>query len=131
MTRHHREYADFFTDFDIPWYERAPAGAALPFMAIAALFGCEPEEKSSSENDNREPYCSVDMGYYQAACDGDADGDGVRNADDLCPTVEGYNSPKYKGCPPPDSDEDGLNDEEDRCPNTPEPTEGEVLMAKL
>ena len=51
---------------------------------------------------------------------GDEDGDGVVNRDDICPGTD----PKYDvdefGCPLLlDTDRDGIPDEQDRCPDTP------------
>ena len=47
----------------------------------------------------------------------DADGDGVADKDDSCPTVAG---PKEnKGCPWPDTDGDGVADKDDACPTVP------------
>ncbi|MGZ3438182.1 MAG: OmpA family protein, partial [Polyangia bacterium] len=52
----------------------------------------------------------------------DADGDGVPDAQDLCPTEpedrDGF--PDDDGCPDPDNDGDGIPDAADRCPNEPE-----------
>jgi hypothetical protein len=49
----------------------------------------------------------------------DADGDGVPDASDACPTVPG--SPSDNGCPPEgpdDRDGDGVADTSDRCPDS-------------
>ncbi len=46
---------------------------------------------------------------------GDADGDGVNDKTDKCPTVAGLS--RYQGCPIPDTDNDGINDEMDKCPS--------------
>jgi hypothetical protein len=44
----------------------------------------------------------------------DADGDGITDKDDKCPTVAG---PKENaGCPWPDTDGDGVLDKDDKCP---------------
>ncbi len=47
----------------------------------------------------------------------DTDGDGINDEEDKCPTVKGL--AKYQGCPIPDTDKDGINDEEDKCPTVP------------
>jgi outer membrane protein OmpA-like peptidoglycan-associated protein len=47
----------------------------------------------------------------------DTDGDGIRDKDDECPTVEGL--AEFNGCPDKDSDDDGVNDCCDKCPDTP------------
>ena len=44
----------------------------------------------------------------------DSDGDGIPDKDDMCKDVKG--DPRYKGCPVPDTDGDGVNDDEDNCP---------------
>ena len=58
----------------------------------------------------------------------DADGDGVLDPEDACPTVPGVTSddPTKNGCPP-DTDEDGIPDDTDACPTVrgsadPDPT---------
>jgi len=43
----------------------------------------------------------------------DTDGDGVKDKDDLCPEVAGWE--QFNGCP--DTDSDGIQDSEDKCPN--------------
>ena len=56
----------------------------------------------------------------------DSDGDGIPDAQDLCP-----NEPEDKdgfddedGCPDPDNDQDGIPDKLDKCPNEPEDKDG-------
>lgn len=51
----------------------------------------------------------------------DADGDGVPDRVDACPTIKGVrsNDDNTNGCPPNDSDRDGVPDDEDVCPNLP------------
>jgi outer membrane protein OmpA-like peptidoglycan-associated protein len=44
----------------------------------------------------------------------DADGDGVADKDDKCPTVAGAKD--NAGCPWPDTDGDGVADKDDKCP---------------
>ena len=45
----------------------------------------------------------------------DKDSDGIADNNDSCPDVAGLG--KYKGCPIPDTDGDGINDEQDKCPS--------------
>lgn len=45
----------------------------------------------------------------------DTDNDGIKDADDKCPTE--FGTIKHGGCPIPDTDNDGINDDEDQCPN--------------
>ena len=45
----------------------------------------------------------------------DADGDGVVDKDDKCPSVVGESA--NAGCPWPDTDGDGVLDKDDKCPN--------------
>jgi serpin B len=56
-----------------------------------------------------------------AAAPPDADGDGVPDKVDRCPTEaedrDGFED--ADGCPDPDNDRDGVPDVEDRCPNEP------------
>jgi len=52
---------------------------------------------------------------------GDRDGDGVPDDDDLCPDEPG--PAELDGCP--DRDGDGIPDHEDRCPGEPGPAENE------
>jgi outer membrane protein OmpA-like peptidoglycan-associated protein len=53
--------------------------------------------------------------------DADADGDGVRNEKDLCPTTPG--KAELDGCP--DDDDDGIPNPEDRCRKEPGPAEND------
>ena len=56
----------------------------------------------------------------------DSDGDGIPDAQDLCPTEpedrDGFDD--EDGCPDPDNDQDGIPDRLDRCPNEPEDEDG-------
>ncbi len=45
----------------------------------------------------------------------DTDGDGIQDSKDKCPTVPGDS--RYEGCPVPDTDGDGINDDQDKCPS--------------
>lgn len=56
----------------------------------------------------------------------DMDGDGIADADDLCPSVsEDYDGfQDMDGCPEPDNDMDGFLDVDDRCPMDPEDMDG-------
>ncbi len=71
---------------------------------------------------------AADIAAYVADCPvtpppADEDGDGVADADDLCPNTPANTSVDATGCPvtPPPSDEDGdgVADADDLCPNTP------------
>jgi len=60
------------------------------------------------------------------AADGDTDGDGIANKDDLCPDApedkDGFED--ADGCPDPDNDKDRIADKDDKCPNEPETYNG-------
>jgi OmpA-OmpF porin, OOP family len=64
--------------------------------------------------------CVEGTGYDLKQCpDLDADGDGVKNGVDACPT-EPEDKDSFKdddGCPDPDNDGDGILDGDDACPN--------------
>ena len=45
----------------------------------------------------------------------DVDGDGILDKDDACPSVKGILA--FNGCPAPDADKDSVPDAEDLCPN--------------
>lgn len=47
----------------------------------------------------------------------DRDADGIADRADKCPLEKGL--AKYNGCPPTDTDSDGVNDEEDKCIDVP------------
>ncbi len=47
----------------------------------------------------------------------DVDGDGILDKDDACPSVKGLLA--FNGCPAPDADKDSVPDAEDLCPNEP------------
>jgi outer membrane protein OmpA-like peptidoglycan-associated protein len=57
---------------------------------------------------------------------GDADGDGIDDRDDACPSepedLDGYQD--EDGCPDEDNDGDGFADADDRCPDEPEDRDG-------
>src|SRR3989338_5670820 len=46
-------YWDHFTDFNIPWYQRLAAGAALPLVPLALLTGCVDTRKPSHDEDEQ------------------------------------------------------------------------------
>ncbi|HEX8437146.1 OmpA family protein [Archangium sp.] len=58
----------------------------------------------------------------------DDDGDGVKNADDTCPSVAG--PAERQGCPVKDSDKDGLEDAADTCPSEAGPAERQGCPVK-
>jgi large repetitive protein len=72
------------------------------------------------------PLFRVVAGFTWANRPPDADGDGVPDDDDLCPTVpedrDGFQD--SDGCPDPDNDKDGIPDATDKCPNDPEDKDG-------
>ena len=56
----------------------------------------------------------------RAASNGDSDGDGVPDSDDICPDTDKKYDVDKLGCPILlDRDHDGVPDEQDRCPDTP------------
>ncbi len=72
------------------------------------------------------PIFRVVAGLTWASRPPDADGDGVSDDDDRCPTVpedrDGFED--TDGCPDPDNDEDGIPDADDKCPNAAEDKDG-------
>jgi outer membrane protein OmpA-like peptidoglycan-associated protein len=58
-------------------------------------------------------------GRTEVHIDGDEDGDGITDANDVCPAKPaGANpDPKREGCPVADSDSDGVLDAQDECPD--------------
>jgi OmpA-OmpF porin, OOP family len=58
----------------------------------------------------------------------DDDGDGVKNADDTCPSVAG--PAESQGCPVKDADQDGIEDAADTCPTEAGPAERQGCPAK-
>lgn len=59
-------------------------------------------------------------GTNSTAPDGDTDGDGIKNSDDLCPLIAGVESAPQKGCPAvtdEDRDGDGVANSVDFCPD--------------
>ena len=70
-----------------------------------------------------EPFAFVGLtGFFGntsgAFAPADADGDGVRNKDDQCPTTPPGRVVDERGCEL-DGDNDGVVDHDDQCPNTP------------
>ena len=72
------------------------------------------------------PMFRVVAGFTWANLPPDADGDGVPDDDDRCPTDpedrDGFED--ADGCPDPDNDKDGIPDVSDKCPNDPEDKDG-------
>lgn len=66
-------------------------------------------------------YISSSDNFTQCEAVGDDDGDGVINANDLCPNTPSGNNVDANGCTAPlvDSDGDGIDDNDDECPGTP------------
>jgi OmpA-OmpF porin, OOP family len=62
-----------------------------------------------------EDECPTEAGVAVLKGCPDKDNDGIADKNDNCPDKAGVE--KYKGCPIPDSDGDGVNDEEDKCVN--------------
>ncbi|MED6311735.1 MAG: OmpA family protein, partial [Pseudomonadota bacterium] len=62
----------------------------------------------------------------QLGGDDDTDKDGIKNADDQCPSdpEDKDNFEDSDGCPDKDNDKDGILDTDDRCPNEPEDKDG-------
>ena len=63
-----------------------------------------------------------DIAYLNSATNSDTDGDGVLDADDLCPNTPASTAVDENGCTlitNVDSDGDGVYDNVDACPNTP------------
>jgi OOP family OmpA-OmpF porin len=58
----------------------------------------------------------------------DDDGDGVKNADDDCPTESGPAS--NRGCPLKDADGDGVEDAKDKCPKESGPADNQGCPVK-
>lgn len=70
---------------------------------------------------NADDVCPEDMGLAtrQGCPERDTDGDGLLDSDDACPKQAG--SLALKGCLPPDADADGVPDARDACPTSPAP----------
>lgn len=75
------------------------------------------------------------IGFVFEPSIGDADGDGIKDDQDDCPTepedFDGFQDtksdspPGQYGCPDPDNDNDGILDIDDSCPNNPEDRDGD------
>ena len=96
----------------------------------------EPGEKSYAAHWELLLGASVAFGH-SALPDPDEDLDGVRGAQDKCPTEKGV---APDGCPKKDTDNDGVIDDEDRCPNemgseqdgcNPKDTDGDGFLDKV
>lgn len=68
-----------------------------------------------------EDLCPTEAGVIALNGCPDKDGDGIADASDKCPDTAGIS--KFEGCP--DTDEDGLQDSEDKCPEQAGPTDNE------
>lgn len=68
-----------------------------------------------------EDLCPTEAGVIALNGCPDKDGDGIADASDKCPDTAGIS--KFEGCP--DTDEDGLQDSEDKCPEQAGPADNE------
>lgn len=90
--------------------------AMLAGAPASAAFG-DPSSPRPTGDDNN--IANVNW-CVTAATNPDTDGDGIPDADDLCPNDPG--PADNDGCPyPPDTDGDGIPDADDACPNNPGP----------
>ncbi|WP_245678136.1 OmpA family protein [Chondromyces crocatus] len=80
--------------------------------ALAHGSAGRPEEGKGRADEQRKGSTG---GEGAASAGQDQDGDGVMDADDVCPTQVGVDQPPRRGCPP-DQDGDGIADADDRCP---------------
>ncbi len=89
--------------------ETAPIPPAVD-SAKKEVVPSEPDADGDGVPDIRDN-CPTEKGTLMGCPD--SDGDGVADKDDQCPDVKG--DPRYKGCPVPDTDGDGVNDDDDKC----------------
>lgn len=86
-------------------------GTSLPTGSVAAITA---------------PAWRAMLALRYAPAAGDADNDGIADADDACPRApedrDGYRD--TDGCPDRDNDGDRIPDERDRCPDVPETVDG-------
>lgn len=98
--------------------ELFPHARVTPFARY--IFGFTNMDATDNPNTvgewkNQNIQAGIKFRLFGKHIDGDADGDGVIDKNDKCPSVVGL--ARYNGCPIPDSDNDGINDEEDKCPS--------------
>lgn len=88
---------------------RHESSRGRPFTAKAAI-----EDAEAAVREGRK-------GSGDTICLPDADGDGIPDRDDKCPTLsEDFDSFQDEdGCPDPDNDGDGVRDDDDQCPIAP------------
>lgn len=89
-------------------------GFAVPIKNATPKAPPTPKDTDGDGVPDAEDLCPEVAGPIALKGCPDADGDGIADKDDKCPTVAGL--AKYDGCPIPDTDGDGINDEEDKCP---------------
>jgi hypothetical protein len=81
----------------------------------------EPDADGDHYGDQTQDSCPSSPAVHKGPCP-DADGDGVPDASDACPTQSDAGAPRNprNGCPadpiPPDADGDGIPDSADSCP---------------
>ncbi|RKH71539.1 OmpA family protein [Corallococcus interemptor] len=89
-----------------PGFGQTPGTPRFRILA-GVSFGTPPAPKG--------PVCIAGQPHVAAECPGlDADGDGVKNSDDACPTTAGL--AQLQGCPDKDDDQDGIPNLADKCP---------------
>ncbi|MDY7225555.1 OmpA family protein [Hyalangium rubrum] len=91
-----------------PGFGRTPGTPSFRVLAGVA-FGSDAAKNLCVEGSSAPPEVCPEL---------DADGDGVKNAADACPTQPGL--AELKGCPDKDDDGDGLLNLADRCPSEAE-----------
>ena len=96
-----------------PGFGLLPGTPAFRVLAGLAYKGAREEAPEPTD------ICAPGQEHLPSQCpELDDDGDGVKNADDLCPTEPG--TAEAKGCQPvakvADADGDGVPDDQDKCP---------------
>lgn len=101
---------------------QAPLGAGVQFMvAENAYVNFQSEYRFSFSDDRNNLHHGLGFVYLFGngaqplviTSEGDKDGDGILDAEDLCPEIVGL--AEHNGCP--DRDSDGVPDYQDKCPD--------------
>jgi OmpA-OmpF porin, OOP family len=100
-------------------------GYSAPDFRVIAQIGYSFEIKDTHPPSPGRKYIKDDERIAEKAPD--ADGEGIPDAIDACPTVPEDHEPPdpNDGCPmPKDRDKDGIPDDKDKCPDDPEDKDG-------